>query len=511
MQWKSVPVGLLFCTLVLAGCRPAPPPPIDTAAAPYQGVELRIAFPNEDCARLLGGPARNWARRQGVQLNVLPYDPSAETGPGSAGPADVWVLAPAELPRWAAAGKLAPLPPALATRENAYAWTDLLPAYREQLLQWGGELHGLAVVGEAPLCCYRADWLDNAAFRAAFRQQFSRDFDAPATWEQFAWIAEYFREHPPLTPPGTGGDKGGGRSGPSLPPLPRADADLDRLFYTIAAGYARRAVPADEARRADHQDDVFSFHYDLKTGRPRIAEPGFVYALELLQRLQKCRPTEAAKHPDEAFRQGRAVLCLTDAPRLKVFQQTPGLRDKVGVCRLPGGECYFDFAQGKPQPKPEGNRVPYLGGAGWLAVVPRASEHAAAAFDLLADLSGPQTSSQIFLSETERGGPIRSEQVYRERWDSFDLNDKQTLHLREALQDTLLHRGLRNPALCLRTPRQAAHRAALVKEVRAALLTHADAANALRKVAKAWIQLDGEQGLEAHKADYRRSLGLLAE
>ena len=499
MQWKSVLVGPLFCTLLLAGCRPASPS-IDTTAASHQGVQLRIAFPSEDCARLLRGPARSWALRQGVQLSVLRYDPSAETGPESAGPADVWVLAPAELPRWAAAGKLAPLPQTLTTRENAYTWTDLLPAYREQFLRWGGELHALAVVGESPLCCYRADWLDNAAFRAAFRQKFRRDFEVPATWEQFEWIAEYFREHPSA-----------GHSGPTLPPLPRADADLDRLFYTVAAGYARRAVPADEARRGNFQDDVFSFHYDLKTGRPRIAEPGFVHALNLLQRLQKCRPTEAAEHPDEAFRQGRAVLCLTDAPRLKVFQQTPALHDKIGVCRLPGGECYFDFAQSKRQPKPDGNRVPYLGGAGWLAVVPRASEHAAAAFDLLADLSGPKTSSQIFLSETERGGPIRSEQLYRERWDSFDLNDKQTLHLREALQDTLLHRGLRNPASCLRTPRQAAHRAALVKEVRAALLTDTDAVKALRNVAEAWSKLDREQGVEAHKADYRRSLGLLAE
>jgi multiple sugar transport system substrate-binding protein len=506
MQWKSASSWLLFCTLFLTGCRPAAPAQ-DTPAAPHQGVELRIACPSEEVAQRLRGPAQSWALRQGAKLRVTTYDPSAEAGPASAGPADVWVLAPAELPRWAAADKLAAVPTVYTTRESSYSWTDLLPPYREQLILWGGTAYGLAVLGESPLCCYRADWLENAAFREAFQHQFGHPFDAPATWEQFLWIAEYFRDHPVSA----SADKAGSKSTPSLPPLPRDDADLDRLFYTVAAGFARRAVPADEARRADYQDDVFSFHYDLKTGRPRIAEPGFVHALELLQRLQKCRPAGTADHPDEAFREGRAVLCLTDAPRLKAFQQAPGLHDKIGVSRIPGGDVYFDFAKGQSQPTPNGNRVPYLGGGSWLAVVPRTSEHSDAAFDLLADLSGPKTSTQIFLGETDRGGPIRSEQLYRERWDSFDLNDKQTLHLREALQSTLLHRGLRNPALCLRTPRQAAHRAALVKEVRAALLGDTVAAKALQKVAAAWSQLDREQGPDAHKADYRRSLGLLAE
>jgi hypothetical protein len=65
--------------------------------------------------------------------------------------------------------------------------------------------------------------------------------------------------------------------------------------------------------------------------------------------------------------------------------------------------------------------------------------------------------------------------------------------------------------LCLRTPRQAAHRDALVKEVRAALVEGADAEKALQKVAESWKKLDREQGVEKHLADYRRSLGLLAK
>ncbi len=256
---------------------------------------------------------------------------------------------------------------------------------------------------------------------------------------------------------------------------------------------------------------MFSFHYDLKTGQPRLAEPGFVHALKLLQRLEKCRPAEPADHPEEAFRDGRAALCLADAPGLKVFQKTPALRDKVGLCRVPGGDRYFDFEKGVPHATPEGNPVPYLGGAGWLAVVPCAGEHPAAAFDMLAELSGPKTSNQIFLGEVGAGGPVRIDQIDRQRWDAFDLDETQALKLPAVLRDSLLHRSLKNPVLCLRIPDQESHRAILVKEVRAALLKGTDAEKALRNVAEAWSKLDRERGLEAHQADYRRSLGLLAK
>jgi multiple sugar transport system substrate-binding protein len=513
MQWKSGRSWSLFCTLAAAflpGCQP-PPAPVGTPAAPHQGIELRIACPNAATAALLLGRGQTWALRQGAKIAVSRYDPAADLP--SVGPADVWIISPAELPHWAAAGRLAALPEAYTARENPYVWMDLLPTYREQLVLWERTPYGMPLVGESPLCCYRADLFKGQAVQSAFAKQFGRKLDAPATWEQYAWLAEYFRAHMPSSSSLGSAEKAGDRSAPTLPPLPRDDADLDRLFYTVAAGHARRAVPADEARRAGHQDqdDVFSFHYDLKTGRPRIAAPGFVQALKLLQRLQKCRPGGSVDHPEEAFRDGRAVLCLTDAPWLKAFQKMPALRDKVGLCRVPGGDSYFDYDRGFPHPTPGGNRVPYLGGAGWLAVVPRAGEHTAAAFDLLADLSGPKTSTQIFLGEVGAGGPLRIDQLDSQRWDAFDLDQAQALKLPEVLRETLMYRGLKNPVVCLRTPRQAAHRAVLVKELRDALLRGTDAEKALNNVAEAWDKLDREQGQEAHQADYRRSLGLLAK
>src|SRR5262249_32803654 len=162
-------------------------------------------------------------------------------------------------------------------------------------------------------------------------------------------------------------------------------------------------------------------------------------------------------------------------------QKTTALRDKIGVCRVPGGDRYFDFQKGKEQQPPSGivNWVPYLGGAGWLVVVPRSSRNSEIAFDLLADLAGTKTRMQIFLGATGEGGPTRTSQLYRHRWDSFDLDDKRATRLREILEETLQHRNLKNPVLCLRTPQHAAHRAVLVRGLREALLKGADAEKTL--------------------------------
>jgi ABC-type glycerol-3-phosphate transport system substrate-binding protein len=485
----------LFAALLAAGCRQEAVP--TAPARPHQGVTLRVACPGDPAAAVVQTYARGWAARAGVQVEVLRYDRPA--GPQAVEAADVWVLRPAELPHWAAAGRLLPVPPQYAAREGPFAWRDLLPLYREQLLLWDRAAVGLPLLGEAPVCCYRTDLLEDGAHRRAFRQKNGWELSPPRTWEEFAAVAEYFREHGP-----------GGKAGPSLPPVPADEGGLDRLFYTVAAGFARRAIPADE-ETAGRAAETFSFHYDVNTGRPRIDAPGFVYALRLLQRLQKCRPAASAA-PAEAFRDGKAVLCVTDASWLPAFQKG-AVRDKFSVCPMPGGGRYFDFAGGGEvavwDAKQRGaNRVPYLGAGGWLAVVPRGSANAEAAFALLAHLSGPQTSGEIVL-EPRWGGPVRAPQLNRQRWDAFDLGPAQTSALREALGETLLHRGTKNPALVLRIPEQASHRAALVARLRPALAGGgADAA--LKEAARRWSELDQAKGPEAMRAEYRLSVGLLA-
>jgi ABC-type glycerol-3-phosphate transport system substrate-binding protein len=428
---------------------------------------------------------------------VVEYDAAGGAEPAHA--ADVWVVAPAALPKRAAAGLVRELPPSITGVDSSFGWMDILPIYRERLLQWNHVRYAVPLMGEAPLCIYRSDFLADPQRAEAFQKKFGRKPAPPATWEEFADLAEHFRDTTP------------GGPAPSLPPLPAGDSGLDREFFTIAACFARRSMAPDEPLRADKQDQLFSFQYDHRTGQPRLTAKGFEYALNLLKRLQKCRQPGTAVELADAFRDGNAALALANVGVLAKLQQQPGLADKVGVSRMPGGGSWFEYATGKQVASPGGNHVPYLGSGGWLAAVPLGSAEPDAAFGLLADLAGRDRSGQIVIDPKWGGGPTRRDQLDRSRWDAFKLDSQRTKDLKDALKDTLQHPGVQNPAVRLRTSTEATHVAALVKEVRSFLTSDGgDAAKALAAASDRWEQMDKERGTEEARADYLISVGLIA-
>jgi ABC-type glycerol-3-phosphate transport system substrate-binding protein len=491
-------IVVLFATL-FAGCQAVLPPPADP---PHKGTTVRVACP-VGLGELVATQSLAWQSQQQAQVAIKEYD--LARGPASVAQADVWLVAPADLPHWARADKLVPLSGSFTVPRGVFEWSTLLPAYREQLLRWDARSFAVPLAGEAPVCVYRSDLYAKADLQKRYRafQQArqagagSLPLQAPATWEEFALQAEFFSRHP-----------ASGKPGPSLPPLPADEAALDRLFYSVAAPHARRAVSREQAVNQDHLAEVFAFHYDLKTGKARVAGPGFVAALELLQRLQACRPSKAHPQPAEAILAGQAVLGVVEASWLVKFQQKPELRDRIGVCQVPGTDRYFTPQGKQVTPKQTSNRVPYLGGAGWLACVPRTSSQAEAAFDLLADLAGPARSNQAAL-EPRWGGPVRTNQVIRENWSAYDLDRSRSQALHDALSRTLYLHNIKNPVLCLRIPDQAEHRAAMVAGLRKALLENAKAAEVLAEVARTWEALDAKN--RDHLSEYRISLGLLGK
>ncbi len=275
----------------------------------------------------------------------------------------------------------------------------------------------------------------------------------------------------------------------------------------------RRAVADNEPRGAEQDDQTFSFFYDLKTGKPRINGPGFVHALKWFQQTRDCRPTEAVEEPEQAFLRGEAIFCYTQARWVYRFQtgSDSKVRDRFGVCPVPGAERVFgpnDLVGVEAQPP---NRVAYLGSGGYVGGVFLRSQHPDAAFDLLAELSGKDVSSQLVQEPRNGGGPIRQAQLSDDmRWDSYELDRAKTSTFRYTLRQTLLHPNLRNPAMRLRIPDQQSHQEALAKELRSSLMGAANAKEALQRVAVRWRQLDEAYGLAKHLADYRQSMGLNA-
>jgi multiple sugar transport system substrate-binding protein len=491
LQWKSLTILSIFPLAV--GCQRFLPPP---EAPPFKGRTVRVSAPGR-AAGLVREQSLAWAGAQEARVEVV-----EAPGEKPAAGADVWVIPPAQLPGLAAAGLLVSVPPALGERGGKFDWNGLLPLYREQLLSWDRTAYGLPLAGEAPVCAYRADLFGAREYQDRFRawaaaRKSPVQFRPPASWEEFATLAEFFRDHHPS-----------GKPSPSLPPLPADPSALDRLFYQVAASFARRAVRQDEEPPADPLAELFAFHYELKSGAPRVATPGFVAALKLLARLQACRPAGVSDDPDRAFLEGAAVLTVTGAPLLLEAQKSLALRDKVGVVAVPGSEVYFTPGGQEKSLKEGVNRVPYLGGAGWLAVVPAASAQPEAAWDLLAELGGPARAAQAALEPRFGGGPTRADQVLRDRWDSFDLDPARSQALKEAIARTVLQHGLKNPVVCLRIPEEAGHRAVMDAALRRALLGKADPEKSLAEAAREWSALDAKRGRAASLQEYRVSLGL---
>jgi multiple sugar transport system substrate-binding protein len=488
--------GILFLIIFQTGCnRPSPTPAVVTRH--YEALSVRVGCPSETAAAIVAryGPA--WTAQTGARIEVLRYNPDLVSP--SELPGDVWLVPPARMPHWAAAGKLLEVPERYASPGSSYGWDGLLRDWRFKLLIWDQKVYALPLLGDAFLCFYRADLMADPENRSAFKKKYGRTLAPPKTWEDFAAIAEFFhnQKRPGIDRPCS-----------SLPPLPNRDDDLDREFFAVAASLARRAL-AEDTRRSSATEELFSFHYDVEAGLPRIAGPGFVRALETLRRLQECRPGATATEPPARFAEGEAVLCLASPSWIERFQRDGKLRGKFDFQRLPGSRLVFEHRTGEAKEVGGDNYVPYLGAGGLVGVVPRSSAQPDAAFALLAFLSDPRTSSDIVIEPAWGGGVFRADHLdSRVGWQAFGLDPSQTAHLLECVGQDAVHSRVKNPVFRLRMPDEQEHQKALLEEVRACLLHGKRAHDTLTDAARRWSQLDARLGLQVRRTYYRLSLGL---
>jgi multiple sugar transport system substrate-binding protein len=414
---------------------------------------------------------RAWAGGSGANLEIV--------APTGGWPAADLVLIPApELPHWAAAGKASPLP-------HQDAVDAFMPLYRGRLLSWEGQAYALPVLGDAPIRVYRRDLFADDAVKQAFLEKYKRPLKPPETWDEFADQADFFASR---------------RARPSLPPLAGDEADICAAFEAVAAPSAVRAVVtvADKPGRA-HTAKPFSFEYDVDSGEPRIAGPGFVDALDLFKRMQPRRA--AAPTPADAMRSDQVALASVRLADLAALG--PDEARKWGVFRTPGSRR----VNGEPVNGGPPNFVPFLGAGAVLGIVPTGAAQTDAAFDLLNFLSGPVASSEVVHTPAFGSGPFRDVHLDPQHelgWLNYGLDEKETTLLRTLLREVADPR-IDNPALALRIPDRPGHIAALAGAVRTAV-NGGDPAAMLRSTAEQWKTMDGDA--TKARADYRRSMGL---
>jgi multiple sugar transport system substrate-binding protein len=465
-QCRRFGAGFLLALLApLAGCscNQTPPP----ALPKYAGVTIRVAAPTGRPRLLVDSFAKAWANAGGAKLVV--------TTAGDEWPAADLVLIPAtDLPRWADAGKLAPLP-------HPGAVDAFMPLYRTRLLGWTGKPFALPVIGDAPVGVYRLDLYADPANQQAYQDRYHRPLQPPPTWEEFADQAEFFSAR---------------RARPSLPPLPADDDGVCAAFGAVAAPDVVKAVIPENEKSGGatvRSAKAFSFQYDIDSGEPRLTDAGFVAALALLKRMEPHRAI--AGSVAEALRADQAALGYV---RLADLGALGPEAKRWGVFRAPG---HAD------KPGAPVNVVPYVGAGAVLGVVPANAAQPAAAFDLLAYLSGPSVSTEVAHTPAFGSGPFRDIHIdpqHEGGWLNYELGGQQTAALLAVLRDVADPR-IDNPALALRIPGRQKHFAALAATVRAAV-GGGDPAGELKAAAEKWRALDGE--LTNARAAYRWSVGL---
>lgn len=482
--------GVLLLSGWTAGCASKTNPSTGSGKAVDPPL-LRIGYPKGIASALVENYASTWASRNRVRLEMLAYDPEAElAAPPSV---DFWVISPAVLPRWAAANALHPLSAALG-KTPSLGKANFLPVY-QQLLTWKEVRYGLPLVGDALLCFYREDLFEKHA--EAFLKETEKPLKPPETWEEYERIANFFHQMRAQA----------GEPALILPPLPASELGREREFYAIAASLARRGIPHEKGTAED-----LAFHFDPQTGAPRIAEPGFVHALRLLQRLQAVRPVEPAPEPTTWFRDGKAVLCLASpVPWMRRFQsEGSSVQGRVGVCRVPGSREVYDYRTGERKLLDSANYIPYLGAEGLLGVVPTSAARPELAFALLGWLNESKISREIVTDPVAGGGPTRWEHTQSGvvNWGGHTLG-RRTAEFADLLRLSTNNPGATNPVLRLRIPDERRFRQALARELRLALLENKDAEIALKAAAASWERLIEEHGAAQHLADYLLSIRLV--
>jgi ABC-type glycerol-3-phosphate transport system substrate-binding protein len=439
---------------------------------PYAGTVLTASANDPADRELLRQLARSWSTRSGAEIRILngPWD----------GSADIGLISPAEMPRWANGSQLAAVPPDLKNPTHPYRWDDLLPVYTIRLSKWQEQTYALPVLGEGMVLAYRLDAFDGIEGRPG---------NPPATWDDLAGLAgKYFKD-------------------PYLPPLATTAERLLAEFFTAAACYDHLAV----SRLSPGEllgEDFFAFQINVATGKPRLDQPAFRHVAELLRTMRDYRVN--APDAATAFRNGVAKVGIVSLAELG--QMGPDVTEKLGITPLPGARFTFE-ANGDRQPTGQEvvNRVPYLGWGGRVGVVSSKCSAPAAAWDFLADAGIPDRTALDLIAAPRWGaGPYRTSQLdarARSRWYGYGLSAIETERLTSALRDNL-GMGIQNYRVRLRTPNQHELAAALDEDLREMLKGQTPVDQSMQNANQRWTKIIRKQPAASWKPMVRKSLGL---
>jgi multiple sugar transport system substrate-binding protein len=500
-----------FCMLGLGGLTGCSEPDVSSKSMPtnprFPGVKLTVAAVG-DSAILTGLAAQRgeWVASRGGEITIIEQPVN---GPDQLSGGDLLIFPGQELGNLVDAEALQTipnevvLPPPPKDDETATAgdssakedtlaasfqYTDIVPAFREQVTKYGSDRVALPVGGSALVLLYRRDAFTrqaniDAAAAAGIR------LEPPTTWTVLDALAKFFQ--------------GRDWNGDGAP-----DHGIAAVLGRDSEGLGDSTFLARATSMGQHRDQ-YSFLFDADSMTPRIDSPPFVEALGGIRAwkaygppgIESCDATAVRK----AFRGGKVALLIDRAERAATWSGG----HPIGVAPLPGSDRVFEPIRKQWEPASPPNGPSYLPlGGGWLVGVKRGliKEKRDAALDLARYLSAPEIVNRLRSERTFPMLPVRISQMGQGLPDPISAPDVDPRQWSDAVRRTLMAErvipGIRVPEADLYLEELAS--------ARVSALGGKDPKAALHELAAAWAARTKARGKERQLWHYRRSLNNLA-
>lgn len=371
--------------------------------------------------------------------------------------------------------------------QDQMGYKNLIPAYRERILSWGGKIYGLPYDGDAHMMYYRRDLLTDSKYQEDFKAKYGYDMPAPpSTWKQYVDVAEFFN-----------GMTIDGQTIYGAGTAFKPHAQSYWTFLGIAASFAK--APGNPA-----------YFFNTNTMKPEINNPGFVQALDLYSALVKVGPPGVTNWDvgdiRSNFPAGKVVLGIDwgDVGPLASDPNSSVVVGNWGSAMEPGVDRYWDNQKGRWVSGL--NQAPYLAFGGWIQGVTSTSKNKAAALDFAAFM-GNQTMSLRLCVEPGTGvNPHFTTDLNNlPPWTKLGMTETEAKEYLDAIGNII---GNSNNVVDLRIPGAAEYFDALDTGLAQAVAGQVSSKDALDGVAKQWDQITDRLGRAQQKKLYRQMLGL---
>ena len=274
------------------------------------------------------------ASKKGIEIEIVGvpftavYEKLKTEFVGGTGAYDLVIFYPIYLGEFADFGYLRPLDDYI--KELDPHLEDVIPAYRELYLKYGGHVYALPYDGDILNLYYRRDLFENEEEKANFKKKYGYDLKPPETWKELRDVAEFFTR----------------KKGEKL-----AGKILDHDFYGYAFYGARGFCYAWWNNRFASYGGVY-FDRDMN---PMINSEAGVKALEDMIDIMKFCPPDVLSYGYEELKDAfllDRVAMVVQWPCVWKKGQDPKqskIVGKIGVAHVPGvkkpdGTIYYRAA-----------------------------------------------------------------------------------------------------------------------------------------------------------------------